>query len=175
MAQALLEAPLTTSSLRSVTRQRGLRGLFLQLGLSALITLGGGLVVGLAKRASWGRLGMVGIVVLSAGVLLFVFALRGRNDAVEVRRRGLVRISGMLGTRIVPFDRIVTIEAIHGRTFFGNQPRESLAMVRVTTKDDQLVTLASLGVCGLILGQAVRHVRKIAASFAELAPKGGRA
>jgi hypothetical protein len=40
---------------------------------------------------------------------------------------------------------------------------------------DQLVTLASLGVCGLILGQAVRHVRKIAASFAELAPKGGRA
>lgn len=125
-----------------VTRQRGLRGLFLQLGLSALITLGGGLVVGLAKRASWGRLGMVGIVVLSAGVLLFVFALRGRNDAVEVRRRGLVRISGMLGTRIVPFDRIVTIEAIHGRTFFGNQPRESLAMVRVTTKDDQLVTLA---------------------------------
>lgn len=45
----------------------------------------------------------------------------------------------------------------------------------ITPVVDQLVTLTSLGACGVILGQVVRHVRSMAASFANLAPaKGGR-
>ena len=110
-------------------------------GIAGAVVLAGVLILAFSAYAQWRRPGFLGILLVGVGVLLLGLALRGRNDALEIRRRGVVRISATLGTRVVAYDQIVAIEAIHGRSFPGNQPLEKVASVRVTTTSDQLVNL----------------------------------
>ncbi len=124
-----------------VQRHRSVRAVLLMLGLGGLSALLGGGVFAFGVHAHWGRAAILGGMGLLVGLLLASFAVRARNDALEVRRRGFVRISSILGTRVVAFDQIEKIEAIHARTFPGNLPREAVASVRLTTRDDVLVTL----------------------------------